>query len=152
MKIVVISDSHNNLANLNHVMGFAKKINAGAIIHCGDWNTLESVETILSFGIPLYAVVGNADIADNIKNKFPEFLRFEIENKKIGITHIFNKHIEDLKTIDIIFVGHYHSQSENKYKRPNGDFYRIINPGALENGINFAVYDTDTDKVEFFND
>ncbi|PIP57073.1 YfcE family phosphodiesterase, partial [Candidatus Woesebacteria bacterium CG22_combo_CG10-13_8_21_14_all_45_10] len=37
MKIVVISDSHGNIANLKHVLGFAKKIKAEAIIHCGDW-------------------------------------------------------------------------------------------------------------------
>jgi len=50
MKILVISDSHGNLSNLKHVMGFAKKLNIDAVIHAGDWNTIESVETVLSFG------------------------------------------------------------------------------------------------------
>src|SRR6185369_9617357 len=112
----------------------------------------ESVETVLPFGIPLYAVVGNADIADNIKNKFPDLLKFKIGKKKIGVTHIFNKHINELKDLDIIFVGHYHNQSERKYRSSNGGFYRVVNPGALESRINFAIYDTVTGKIEFFCD
>ena len=148
MKALIISDSHNNLANLKHVMGFAKQINAQAIIHCGDWNTLESVETVTSFGIPLYGVIGNADIADNIKNKFPEFLKIEIDGKKIGIIHNFKSlTLSQLSDLDIIFFGHIHKQEE-KVK----DGIRLINPGALENGINFAIFDTTSDKIEFINE
>ena len=68
MKILVISDSHGHIANIKHVMGFGKKIGAKAVIHAGDWNTVESVETVLSFGIPLYAVMGNADIEEEMED------------------------------------------------------------------------------------
>jgi len=141
MKIVIISDSHNNLANLKHVMGFAKKIDAQAVIHCGDWNDLKSVDTVFSYKIPVYGVVGNADIADNIKDKFNKFLEIKIDNKKIAIIHS----IKDLKSnnYDIVFCGHRHKQQKNG---------NVVNPGALENDINFAVYDTITGKIEFFND
>ena len=50
-------------------MGFAKNIKMGAVIHAGDWNNAESVEIVLSFGIPLYTVLGNADIDPKIKEK-----------------------------------------------------------------------------------
>ncbi|KKR62027.1 MAG: hypothetical protein UU02_C0050G0003 [Candidatus Woesebacteria bacterium GW2011_GWA1_40_43] len=66
MKILIISDSHGNIANLNHVMGFAKKYRVTSVIHAGDWNNLESVETVLSYEIPLHAVLGNADIDPTI--------------------------------------------------------------------------------------
>ena len=47
MKIIVIADSHGNIANLKHVMEFGKKIKVGAIIHCGDWDNVKAVETVL---------------------------------------------------------------------------------------------------------
>ncbi len=143
MKILVISDSHNNIANLKHVLGFGQKIKVGVVIHCGDWNTVETVETVLSFGIPLYAVVGNADIADNIKTKFPESLEIEIDGRKIGITHSIKKVKFDINNFDIIFCGHRHKQEMKD---------NIVNPGALENGINFAIYDTVSGQTEFITE
>jgi putative phosphoesterase len=157
MKIVVISDSHGNVANLKHVMGFAKKINAGAIIHCGDWNTLESIETVLSFGISLYTVLGNADVRPEVigelkkkSKKFgEEFLEFEMGDRKIGVTHKqsdIKKFFVD-KKLDVIFYGHRHSKDESFV---NG--VKVIRPGAIINGNNFAIYDTTSDKIEFINE
>lgn len=142
MKVLVISDSHGNLANLKHVLGFGKKIKAGAVIHCGDFNDLKSINTIVNFNIPLYGVLGNADIADNIKYKFKEFEEVKIDNKDIGIVHNI-KHLKISKNnFDIIFCGHTHRQEK---------VGNVVNPGALESSINFAIYDTKTNDVEFFH-
>ncbi len=46
MKLLVIGDSHGNIANLKHVMGFAKHIKCKAVIHTGDWNNIKSLETV----------------------------------------------------------------------------------------------------------
>lgn len=157
MKILIISDSHGNIANLKHVMGFAKKIGVEAVIHAGDWNTLESVETVLSFGTPLYSVIGNADIDPSVNEKLKvksekfggEFLEFELGGKRIGVTHKPNnvkKHFGD-KKVDIVFVGHYHSKNESTVGG-----MRVVRPGAIINGINFAVYDTASGKIEFINE
>jgi uncharacterized protein len=149
VKILIISDSHGNIANLNHVLGFAKKINVGAVIHCGDWNTLEAVEMVLSFGIPLYSVIGNADIADNIKDKFKESLEVELGGRKIGITHKpsnIKKYFAD-KKLDIIFCGHYHSKDEGVFEN-----MKIVRPAAIINGNNFAVYNTASGTIEFVNE
>jgi len=157
MKILVISDSHGNIANLKHVMGFAKKIKVKAVIHCGDWDNAESAKTVLSFGIPLYTVLGNADIDPEIGKRLKEsaslrgksksfsenYLEFEIDNKKIGMIH----DIRSLPKVDVLFCGHTHQQFEEVI-----DSVRVINPGALENGINFAVYETVNNRVEFFDD
>jgi len=154
MKILIISDSHGNISNLKHVMGFAQKIKAGAIIHCGDWDNPKSVEEILSSEIQLYTVLGNADIHTEIKDrlgkkakKFDEkFLIFEISGRKIGVVH----NIKDLvlnNKLDIVFCGHRHFKSE---KIING--VKIVSPGALHSSKpSFAVYDTDTNGVEFFD-
>ncbi len=160
---MVISDSHGHIANLKHVMGFAKKYGASAVIHAGDWNTIESIETVLSFGIPFYTVLGNADIRSEViqelkvkSQKFSEdFLEFELGGRKIGIAHkpsnnkkyFFNVHGLPDKNPDIIFNGHLHS----KYESVRGDV-KIVRPGAIINGNNFAIYDTKTNRVEFVED
>jgi hypothetical protein len=157
MKILIISDSHGNVANLKHVMGFGKKIGVGAVIHPGDWNTVETVETVLTFGIPLYTVLGNADVRPEVirmlKNKSQkfseEFVRFELDGRKIGVTHRpsdVKKHFSDQK-IDIVFHGHYHSKDEREV---NG--IRTVRPSAIVRGNNFAIYDTASDKIEFVED
>lgn len=155
MKILVIGDSHGNIANLKHVMGFAKSINAGAVIHTGDWNNLKSLETVFNFNIPIYTVQGNADIDPKLikklkirSEKFSEdFLKFKIGGVKIGVVHRFAKDQQLMaKDCAVLFTGHYHSQKEWEI-----DGVKIIRPGALENGINFAVYDTKTKMIEFVN-
>jgi len=157
MKILVISDSHGNVVNLKHVMGFAKKINAKAVIHTGDWNTLESIETVLSFGIPIYTVLGNADVRPEVVEKLKtnskkfgeEFLEFELGGRKIGITHKpsnIKKYFAD-KKLDIIFSGHRHSKDESMFEN-----IKTIRSGAIINGNNFAVYDTSSGTIEFVNE
>lgn len=154
MKTLIISDTHGNIANLKHVMGFAKKIRTSAIIHCGDWENVETIKTVLEYEIPLYSVLGNADIDPNIEKllegeckKFDQnFLRIELGRKKIGVIH----DIRSLKTdqhLDIVFHGHSHRQSEWIK-----DGIKIINPGSLENSTNFAIYDLDSNKVEFIHE
>ena len=157
MKLLVISDSHGNVAGLKFVLGFGKKIGVKAVIHCGDWNTIESVETVLSFGIPLYTVLGNADIDPAVVKKLgleserfnENHLEFELGGGKIGITHKpsdLKKYFEG-KKLDVIFCGHRHSKDESAV---NG--VDVIRPGAVINGNNFAVYDTVDNRVEFIED
>ena len=155
MKIVVISDSHGNIANLKHVLGFTRKIKAGAVIHCGDWDNLAAVETVLACKIPLYAVLGNADIDERIENslrmqskKFnKKFLEVEIDGRKIGVVHSIKYLVSGIKYLSILFAGHRHYKGG---KTING--VKIINPGALHSiKPSFAVYETDTNEVEFIN-
>jgi uncharacterized protein len=154
MKILIISDSHNNIANIKHVMGFAKKIKAGAVIHCGDWNNPVSVDAVTNFNIPLYAVIGNADINPEIRRNLilksegfsEDFLEFKLGGVKIGITHKpsdLYRYFDD-RNVDIIFCGHLHSKDENEMRG-----VKVVRPGALEQTVNFAVFDTSTKKVEF---
>src|SRR3989339_801388 len=110
MKILVIGDSHGNIANLKHVMGFAKKIKVEAIIHTGDWNSLECVNTVLSYKIPLYSVLGNADISPEINKKFKSLLKFTLDGRDIYLVHRFLKSDTNHIGKDIVFTGHYHSQ------------------------------------------
>lgn len=157
MKILIISDSHGNLANLKHVLGFAKNTKIEGVIHCGDWNNIASVETVLSYGIPLYTVLGNADIDPKVgetlklKSKMfsNDFLKIKLGGKNIGIVHkpsdIKKYFLAD--SVDIVFCGHLHSKDESAVGG-----IRIVRAGALENTINFAIYNTETENIEFIND
>ena len=146
MKLLVIGDSHDNIVNLRHVIGFAKTIGVKAIVHTGDWNNLKSVDIVLKSKTPLYACLGNADI--DPKFEFKELTKFKIDGIKIGVVHrLINYQWLTAKDFDVIFTGHYHSQKEWEV---NG--VKIIRPGALENNINFAVFDTNTKIVEFINE
>jgi predicted phosphodiesterase len=160
MKILVISDSHGNIANLKHVMGFAKNIKAGGVIHCGDWNNVAAAKTVIFSGIPLYSVLGNADIDPELdkylskqSTKFTQnYLKIKLGGKKIGLVHIFNSYKRDLRKLDIVFSGHYSNQSIGEHTDTDGFSYRVVQPGSLENNINFAIYDTKTDKVELIHE
>lgn len=155
MKVIIISDSHGNISNLKYVIGFAKKIKAGAIIHCGDWDNLNAVEEVLQSRIPVYGVLGNADINERIagrlqrvgKNFSRDYLEFKIAGKKIGVIHSFNHLSLNIKSLNILFSGHRHFKFERVV-----DGVKVVSPGALHSiKPSFAVYDTDTNGVEFFD-
>ena len=154
MKVFVISDSHGNIVSLKAVMDIAKKTGIQAVVHAGDWDNIESVKTVLDAGIPLYTVMGNADIEEgmeeylklNAKKFDPKFLKFELGGRKIGVIHKVTKEGK-FENLDIVLSGHYHS---NESKMIN--FLKFVRPGAILNGINFAVYETETNDVEFVKD
>lgn len=140
---------------MKHVLGFAKEIKAGAIIHLGDWNNLSAIETVINSGIPVYAVLGNADIDPEIAvllskkaKMFNErWLMINLRGKKIGVVHNLTIDHQPLTIdCDIVFCGHTHKQEEKLV-----DGIKVVNPGAMENNIFFAVYDTEINGVELMN-
>ncbi len=155
MKILIISDTHGNIANIKHVMGFAKQIGVEAVIHCGDWDNIESVNEVLESDIPLYAVLGNADIdleieevlKFNAKGFSDAILKFEIDGRKIAVTHDSKSLENDPHNLDIVFSGHWHSSNEKMI-----NFVKFVRPGSLINGINFAVYETVNNSLEFIKE
>ena len=157
MKIVVIGDSHGNIANLKLVMGFAKKIKAGGIIHCGDWDNLLAAKTVYSYKIPVYGVLGNADIDPKMRKMIKDqaqsaklrlWLRVNLGGREIGVIHNLTISHQPLTIgLDVVFCGHRHFKSERTV-----DGVRVVSPGALHSvKPSFAVYDTGTNGVEFFD-
>ena len=155
MKILIISDSHGHIANLKSVLEIGKKIGVKAVIHCGDWDNLETFRAAQAFDFPIYSVLGNADIDPDLEDalKFeckkynPYLLELEFEGKKIGVIHQADFKNEKLYEFKTVFSGHYHSKEEKIVK-----WTKFIRPGALINGINFAVYETVSGTIEFVNE
>ncbi len=122
MKILIISDSHNNCLNCINFKSY------DYIIHCGDYGN--SLKTLINNNV-LY-VKGNCD---NIGN---DELIININDKKIYINHGNNYNVKyDYERIiyralelnaDVVFFGHTHKQII--FKEENILF---INPGNFPN-------------------
>jgi putative phosphoesterase len=155
MKLLIISDSHGHIANLKTAIEIGKKAGIKAIIHCGDWDNIDAFRAAISFGIPIYSVLGNADVDSDLEDalrfeckKFDSYLlKLEIDGRKIGVIHRANLKDEKMSEFNVIFSGHYHSKDERMI-----NWTKFIRPGALINGINFAIYDTVSGTIEFINE
>lgn len=154
MKILVISDSHGHIANLKAAMEIGKKAGARAVIHCGDWADLKSFDTVLSYGLPVYSVLGNADIDPDLEEALrleckkydSHYLKFKLDGRRIGVIHNL-KSESDFSNLDIVFNGDWHSKEEKMI-----NFTKFVRPGAIENGINLALYETINNEAEFINE
>ena len=158
MKIGIISDSHENLLNLQQAIDWLNKNKIKILIHCGDVSRFNMLEEINNrFDGKTYLVWGNADegffkdiaYADYKNIKFEKQVgKIEIENKKIAWSHfpkIARKLAESGKH-DLVFYGHTHKPWEEKI-----NLTKFINPGNLSGeryGATFAIYDLESDVAE----
>lgn len=157
MKIAIISDTHDNLANIKKIIEWLKKEKIELILHCGDisnQNTLNEMKRL--FGGEIKFVRGNADF--DLKD-IPEVGEVELENGKIAFTHFSDKaySLAESGKYNLVFYGHTHRPWEEKifvYPKSadeGGGDCRLVNPGEVAGQFykpTFAIYDASTDKLE----
>lgn len=158
MLIAIISDIHDNLANLEKCLNWCQKEKIEKIICLGDVTTEETINYLAeNFSGEIFLVAGNCEIyqeASLLKrqniNFGGEISLIELENLNIGLTHRPQeiKKILTLspKKLDFIFNGHTHTPSLT-----NQDKTIIANPGNLAGVFHqatFAVLETKTKKLE----
>lgn len=161
MKLAIISDSHDNLPNIEKTLEWIKKEKISVLIHCGDVASRETLKKILdSFSGEIFLTLGNMDkgylsrkdlsFLENITNLkiFDRKGELEIGNKKIGFTHFLGpaKTLARSQQYDLVFFGHTHKPWEEGV----GDC-RLVNPGNLAGlfyPATFAVYDPGTDQLK----
>lgn len=159
MKIVVISDTHDNIANIDKMLAYAEKEKAEKIIHCGDVCAPLVMKYLANnFSGQINLVFGNIDSDRETMRKiekqtsnlkiFGEIGELTINNVKIGWVHYPDqaKKMAASGKYDLTFYGHTH--------RPWVEIIgktKLANPGIL-GGLfqkpTFAVYETETDKLE----
>jgi len=145
MKIAIISDTHDNLANFKKIIDWLNREKIQLILHCGDVCTKATLEEIKrSFLRDIKIVLGNADIDLDV----PEIEEIEIDSKRVAFTHYYKiaRKLAESGKYDLVFHGHTHKPFLEKI----GDC-RVVNPGTaggLFYKATFAVYDTETDKLE----
>lgn len=149
MKIMIISDSHDNLPNLEKAAAFAEKEGVKTLIHCGDIAAKETMRFIKrNFSGKICAVRGNAD---NEFEGLPETDRLEIEGIKIAVCHypVKARRLAENGKYDFVFYGHTH--------RPWAEVLGktvLANPGPLDNTYNnptCALLETRNKKLELKN-
>jgi hypothetical protein len=157
MKIAIISDIHDNLANLKIFLKWAKTENIEKIICCGDVTNSDSVDFLAkSFGGEIVLVRGNMEVYEDSVlsnylsiNYLGRYGAVEVDGIMIGLCHepeYIPKVIEKVKSLKIIFYGHTHKPwLETK------DGISLVNPGTL-GGVfqkaSFALWDTKTGGLE----
>ena len=156
MKIVIISDIHDNLVYLEKCLEWCRENKIETMICCGDVTTLDTFKAIRKgFSGTIHFVFGNIDMfsereisgLENVKS-YGRVGLTEICGRKIGMCHepfLIEKVLEKGKA-EIIFYGHTHKPwIEDK----NGTTQ--ANPGTL-GGVfqksTFAVFDCETGKLE----
>ncbi len=146
MKIAIISDTHDNLANFRKIIEWLNNEKIKLILHCGDVSSQETLNEIKKlFDGEIKIVRGNADV--NLID-IPEFSEIELKSGLIVFTHFPDKarQLIETKKYKIVFYGHTH----RPWKESIGDCL-LINPGEAGGQFykpTFAIYDTEKDKIE----
>lgn len=160
MKIAIISDSHDNIPNIDKMLDFIKKQGVKTIIHCGDVCAPSVMKYLAEkFDGQIHLVFGNVDGDHDMMNQlakeklknvkiYGEIGEIDLEGKKIAFTHQPKKakEIAQSKKYGFIFYGHTHTPWEETIGQT-----KLINPGTLAGlfaKATFAIYDTKLDKLE----
>ena len=136
MLIGVVSDTHNNLKNIDKIIYLFNKEKVNLVIHTGDIANAKSLEKFSNLKSALVGVYGNNDrneigleeVAE--KNNFtfqepPKLL--SISNRNIAVFHepdFIDDFVFENKNTDVVLHGHTH-RYRNEMK--NGILY--FNPG-----------------------
>ena len=158
MKVLVISDSHDNIENLRKVIKLANKNKIKVIFHCGDLNSPFMMKEFSKFKGKVYFVFGNNDgekyglINSKPKNVkvFNVYGEIRIGNKRIAIVHydFFGVALAMLNKFDFVFCGHSHKQETKNFGKTI-----LVNPGELAGVINkpsYSIVDLKNNEVKNF--
>tara|TARA_B100000214_G_scaffold123108_1_gene87252 strand:- start:41 stop:532 length:492 start_codon:yes stop_codon:yes gene_type:complete len=146
MKIGVVSDTHNNLKNIEIIINLFNDEKVPIVIHTGDIANAHSLRQFSKLDSELIGVYGNNDrnesglreVASENKFQFEEPpRRLSLLDREIVIFHEpdnIEKFLSENKMIDVVLYGHTHRYENNK---KNGVLY--FNPGesaGMQKGSN----------------
>ena len=146
MKIGVVSDTHNNLKNIEIIINLFNEIKVPIVIHTGDISNANTLEQFSKLNSKLIGVYGNNDrnelgleeVAQKNKFQFQDPPRkLSLLDKEIVIFHepdMIDQFLSENKLIDVVLYGHTH-RYENNTK--NGVLF--FNPGesaGMQKGSN----------------
>lgn len=166
MKLAIISDSHDNIPNLEKFCQWAEARSIDQIIHCGDLASGETLALLSkNFDRPIHLVYGNMDFSrrEDIKITAQELPQVELHGEqgelllmdesgrriKIAFCH-FPETARELALTgkyQLVFFGHTHKPWMETLDNKS----QLINPGTLGGVFNkatFAVFDTANSKLE----
>lgn len=162
MKIAILSDTHNNLANLDAALERIRQEEVTTLIHCGDLTGVEVASRLAGWRVIF--TYGNGDFASgeiretllalNPESTAELVFTGYLGGARIAVTHGHlpgqMDELLDLRLYEYVFHGHSHRQRDVRIKNS-----RVINPGAL-GGMHveprqFCLLDLDTGKAEYIH-
>jgi len=159
MKVAIISDTHDNVPNLEKAIKWMNDNKIDRIIHCGDLCAPSILINVLAkeFKGPIDMVFGNVedrDLLPEVVKKFKNVTHhgdlgeLDINGKKVAFIHYPDKakKLAQSGKYNYVFYGHTHKPWEEDI---NG--CKLLNPGTcagLFSKATFAVWDVDKDKFE----
>lgn len=161
MRITIVSDSHDNLVNIDKMLTFCKKEKIEVMLHCGDICSPSALDYLArNFSGKIFYVLGNVhgELEEmegvNKKRNNLVFLGDQGDpvikgvNLKIGMVHYPDvaKKMAETKKYDFVFHGHTHQPWEETIGH-----CKVVNPGTLAGMFNkptFAVLNTETKNLE----
>jgi uncharacterized protein len=162
MKIGIISDIHENKANLLQAIDLCRQSDVSHLLCLGDMINPGIAQTIATCGIPTHGIWGNND-GDKVlitrlslqpqsqlamSDRTYDFVT--LDGKRIFITHYPElAHPMALSgQYDLVAYGHDHQQFYALVEECH-----VVNPGEISGHltglVSLAIYDTVTDTVEF---
>lgn len=158
MKVAILSDIHDHIANLRAALALCG--DAEALICCGDLcSPFIAKELGQGFSGPVHVVFGNNDgdrfrIAAN-GGKFPqltfhgEYVELELGGKTFAVNHFDNigRGLAKGNAFDVVCFGHNHRYEVERQERT-----LVVNPGEIYGGLSgqatFVIYDTASGAAE----
>lgn len=136
MLIGVVSDTHNNLKNIDKIISLFNKENVEVVIHTGDIANSNALNQFSRLKARLVGVYGNNDRNEEgleeiaFENSFcfsnpPKFINLAL--KRIAIFHepdLIDNTLSTNPNIDIVLHGHTH-----RYREETLNNTLIFNPG-----------------------
>ena len=146
MRIGVVSDTHNNLKNIEKIIDLFNNENVSLVIHTGDIANANSLDKFSRLNSDLIGVYGNNDRNETgikevvSKNSFqfeepPKTLK--LNGKNLAIFHepdFINEFLKENQNIDVILHGHTH-----RYRNEIKNDILYFNPGesaGMQSGKN----------------
>ena len=160
MRLAVLSDTHNQIANLKTVIERLRQENIETVIHCGDLTDVETALLLVEFR--LIVTFGNGDWrANQIRNTIMYYrednfagtvYRGKLDGINIAAAHgHLNGDIVSLLDSGeyaFVFYGHSHRRKDVMVRST-----RLVNPGALGGQHveerSFVILDLQTGKLDF---
>lgn len=148
MKIAILSDSHDNIWNLDKALAGVNAAGAGALLHCGDLIAPFIVAQIAqAFSGPIHIVEGNNDgdgrLQQQVAAGFPHvslhgpYAELALGGRQIALIHYPEpaRRIAQSGGFDLVCYGHNHLQNWEQI----GDCL-LVNPGEVMGRLGAASW------------
>ncbi|MFH7319839.1 metallophosphoesterase [Desulfurivibrio sp. D14AmB] len=159
MRVAIMSDTHDQIANLRAAVTYCNAYQVGMIIHCGDLVSPFMLDELARFGGAVHLVYGNNPgdkhlIAQFCGTRFPslthhgDFGAVEAAGLKFAFTHYpqLARGLAAPGNFDVVCCGHNH-----RYQVERIGPTLLINPGELlgkDDQPGFAILDAGSMQVE----